>query len=150
MTVNPGGVPRHGGCDDTRPVRSALRPPPSTGAEGVMTLNDILTAMRVPGSSEARARQLAHMGYLEWLGALPGGANYAEAAVRALVVAAPLREDDPAVTEFCRLLEDSLNHPLVPLTLIPPRPGRRGGARGRRPGQGGAAPSAFGIHPRGI
>jgi hypothetical protein len=97
-----------------------------------MTLNDILTAMRVPNSSEARARQLAHMGYLEWLGALPGGANYAEAAVRALAAAAPLREDDPAVAEFCRLLENSLNRPLVPLTLIPPRPGRRGGARGRR------------------
>jgi len=97
-----------------------------------MTLNDILTAMSVPGCSDARARQLAHMGYVEWMGALPGAANYAEAAVRALAAAAPLREDDPAVAEFCRLLEDSLNRPLVPLTLIPPRPGRRGGARGRR------------------
>ena len=56
-----------------------------------MTLNDILTAMSVPGCSDARARQLAHMGYVEWLGALPGGANYPEAAVRALAAATPRR-----------------------------------------------------------
>ena len=97
-----------------------------------MILNDILNAMRVPGSSDTRARQLAHMGYVEWLGALPGGANYPEVVLRALPAAAPLREKDPAVAEFCRLLETSVNRPLAPLTLIPPRPGRRGGARGRR------------------
>jgi len=97
-----------------------------------MILNDILNAMRVPGCSDARARQLAHMGYVEWLGALPGTANYPETVVRALGAAAPLRDDEPSVAEFCRLLENSLNRPLEPLTLIPPRPGRRGGTRGRR------------------
>lgn len=132
MIFNPGGVPRQGACDDRDLRLTSAAPSPFTGAEGAMILEDILNAMRSHGCSEARARQLAHMGYMEWLGALPGAANYPEAAVRALAAAAPVRDVDPAVAEFCRLLETSVNRPLAPLTLIPPRPGRRGGARGRR------------------
>lgn len=79
-----------------------------------------------------RAAQLGQMGFMQWLGALPGGCNFAEQARRAHVRAAPFRHVSPAVAVFCDLLLAALQMPPRPLDLPWPRPQRRGGARARR------------------
>lgn len=79
-----------------------------------------------------RAQELGQLGYMQWLGALPGRADYLAEAARAHAFAAPFRCGSSAVAVFCDLLERSIQHPLSPLPLsLPPRQ-RRGGARARR------------------
>jgi hypothetical protein len=77
------------------------------------------------------ARQAAQLGYMQWLGSLPGHADYRHATRYALTKAKPFCES-PAVAEFCKLLQESLDNPLQPLALCLPRRKRRGGADGRR------------------
>ncbi|MCE0504987.1 hypothetical protein LR948_06465 [Roseivivax sp. GX 12232] len=79
-----------------------------------------------------RAEEMAQLGYLQWLGALPGDAGYRQEALRARAVALPLAASSPAVARFCRLLSESLVTPLAPLALSVPKRVRRGGAKARR------------------
>jgi hypothetical protein len=97
-----------------------------------MSIERTLTQLKARNLSPERARELGCMGYLQWLGALPGEACYETETVRALLRARSLAGAHPAVAVFCELLADSLQQPLRPLSLTLPRPQRRGGARQRR------------------
>lgn len=79
-----------------------------------------------------RARELGHLGYIQWLGSLSGDDNYHRAAGRAHAMAAPFRRGSPAVAVFCELLAASTRMPPAPPTVEIPPPARRGGARARR------------------
>lgn len=91
-----------------------------------------LTQLQGRVETPERAREMAHMGYMQWLAGLPGAASYADEAWRAYRMAVPLAKTDPAVGVFCELLLHSLTAPLSPLSLHLPPPRRRGGARRRR------------------
>jgi hypothetical protein len=78
------------------------------------------------------ARQMAQLGYMQWIAGVPGDADYRLAARAAYRKAWPFAAHSPAVAEFCALLKRSLDAPLEPLPLsLPPRH-RRGGALARR------------------
>ena len=79
-----------------------------------------------------RARALGQMGFMQWLGALPGDASYLVAASQAYERAAPFRHNSPAVSVFCDLLLASSEPPYRPLDLQVLPPARKGGARARR------------------
>jgi hypothetical protein len=97
-----------------------------------MLLDHTILQLRTTGLAPERARALGHMGYLQWLGGLPGEASYQAEAMHAYTRAAPYLRDAPALRVFCELLVDSTRIPLRPLTLILPPKERRGGAKGRR------------------
>lgn len=97
-----------------------------------MIIERTLNGLQVNPDSPERARELGQLGYMQWLGALPGSAAYEVEAVKAYLVAMDFIETDPAVAEFCALLRASLRQPLKPLDLALPKPRRRGGARQRR------------------
>ncbi len=78
------------------------------------------------------ARRMGHLGYTQWLGALPGGASYPLEAHRAYELAHPFAQTSPAVAVFCELLLQSTETPFRALDLTLPRPARRGGAKARR------------------
>lgn len=80
---------------------------------------------------QARAQELGQLGYMQWLGGLPGDAEYRREAMRAYWAAAPFIRTSPAVAVFCDLLVASTRMPPAPLPLSLPRH-RRGGARARR------------------
>lgn len=78
------------------------------------------------------ARQMGQLGYMQRIAALPGDADYRQAARDAYDMAAPFMMHSPAVAEFGEFLLASLETPLAPLPLkMPPRQ-RRGGAHARR------------------
>ncbi|MEM8732430.1 MAG: hypothetical protein AAGF79_21175 [Pseudomonadota bacterium] len=78
------------------------------------------------------AEELGQLGYMQWLGGLPGQADYLQEARVALERARPFADCSPALDVFCRILEASMVMPPVALPLrLPPR-GRRGGAQARR------------------
>ncbi|MGX9354678.1 hypothetical protein ACS3SW_05810 [Roseobacteraceae bacterium S113] len=79
---------------------------------------------------QARAR--AHLGYMQWLGALPGEASFVAEARHAYATALPHAPGSPAIAQFCALLAAALAAPLEPLVLELPAQGRRGGAQARR------------------
>ena len=91
-----------------------------------------LLKIAVNPQTEGRARELGQMAYMQWLGNLPGSADYAREAERALGSTDDLAETEPAVAAFRALLRASLDRPLAPLDLALPEPKRRGGSRGRR------------------
>lgn len=97
-----------------------------------MLIARTLTQLQVRAGSPERAREIGQLGYMQWLGGLPGQACYLTEATRAYLAALPFRETDPAVAVFCDLLQASITAPLTPLDLALPRPRRRGGARDRR------------------
>lgn len=97
-----------------------------------MLIQQTILQLQVRADTPERARELGQLGYLQWLGALPGGANYELEAVRAYLYAQPFLKTDPAVAAFCDLLRDSVQYPLKPLDLALPKPRRRGGAQERR------------------
>ncbi|MBY6162095.1 hypothetical protein KUV73_14505 [Mameliella alba] len=97
-----------------------------------MTIEKVLTQLQAQTETPERARELASMAYMQWLGSLPGHSSYESQAVRAWLRAQPFVETDPAVAAFCALLRQSLQRPGQPLDLPLPRPQRRGGARQRR------------------
>lgn len=97
-----------------------------------MLLERTISQLNVGPMPADQAEALGHMGYLQWLGALPGGTNYTSAAKTAREAARPFKDTSPAVAVFCRLLSLSLAEPLKPLVLRAPVPQRRGGARARR------------------
>ena len=79
-----------------------------------------------------QAEKMGHLGYLQWLGALRGDANYVQEAMRAHELARPFIDTSPAIAVFCHLLVTSAATPPTPLALKLPPPTRRGGARARR------------------
>lgn len=79
-----------------------------------------------------RAQEMGQLGYVQWLGALPGHTSYRQQAEHALAKAAPFRDTSPAVAVFCDLLNQSLTFPPRALPLALPLKQRRGGARARR------------------
>jgi len=91
-----------------------------------------LTQLQGRADTPERARELGHMGYMQWLGGLPGEQSYAAQAMKAYAMAAEFIQTDPAVAVFCDLLLASMKAPLRPLELRLPKPQRRGGARERR------------------
>ncbi len=97
-----------------------------------MLIARTLTQLQVSPKSPERAKEMGQLGYMQWLGGLPGRACYETEATRAYLAAAPFKDTDPAVAVFCALLKTSLEKPLVPLDLSLPKPRRRGGAKERR------------------
>lgn len=97
-----------------------------------MSIERTLIQLQVNPSTPERARELGQLGYMQWLGGLAANSCYLTEAACAYMTAAPFRGSDPAVAEFCALLEASLDAPLQPLDLALPKPRRRGGARERR------------------
>jgi hypothetical protein len=97
-----------------------------------MTLERTLIQLMACPLESARARELGQMGYMQWLGGLPGEADYEAEAAAAYMLAVPFRDTDPAIAVFCDLLRDSLRRPLRPLALALPERRRRGGASERR------------------
>ncbi|WP_162497331.1 hypothetical protein [Roseovarius dicentrarchi] len=97
-----------------------------------MQIERTLYQLRIGLSSPQRARELGQLGYMQWLGGLPGHADYGAEARRAYRMAVDFAETDPAIAVFCELLAASVRHPLTPLDLALPKPARRGGARARR------------------
>ncbi|MGR3511129.1 MAG: hypothetical protein ACU0GG_00080 [Paracoccaceae bacterium] len=79
-----------------------------------------------------RAEEMGQLGYLQWLGALPGHANFADEACRALEMAQPFRRTSPAIEVFCVLLMAASAVSPAPLPLSYPGRGRRGGRQARR------------------
>ena len=96
-----------------------------------MLLDRTISQLDIGYLPRARALELGQLGYMQWLGALPGDADYRGAAMRAYEAASPFRRASPAVAVFCDLLVASTRMPPAPLPLSLPRH-RRGGARARR------------------
>ncbi|GAA4229817.1 hypothetical protein J4E08_03545 [Sagittula sp. NFXS13] len=97
-----------------------------------MLLERTISQLDIGPVHPGRATEMGRMGYLQWLGALPGHSGYAAEAQRALAMAQIFADGSPAVAVFCALLRQSLDTPLQPMTLAPPPRVRRGGARTRR------------------
>ncbi len=97
-----------------------------------MLVERTIRQLQLGRASTGRARELAQLGYMQWLGSLPGRADYEAEAQRAYLLASRVSHTAPAVAEFCRIVQRSLRHPLKPLDLALPQPRRRGGARQRR------------------
>ena len=99
-----------------------------------MLIERTLTQLQVDPGSKERTEELGQLGYMQWLGGLPGHASYEAEAVKAYLMAMDFADTDPAVRVFCALIRESLQKPLVPLAIALPKPKRRGGARERRRG----------------
>ena len=97
-----------------------------------MNIERTLMQLQVMPETPERARELGQLGYMQWLGGLPGAKSYEAEARRALEMACPFAKTDMAVAAFCALVEQSLSAPLTPLYLALPKPRRRGGAQDRR------------------
>lgn len=97
----------------------------------MQTFRHLFSIAAAPQTAE-RARELGQLAYMQWLGNLPGSANYPREAERALRSTDELTETEPAVEAFRTLLQASLNNPLAPLDLTLPKARRRGGSRARR------------------
>ncbi|TCP33390.1 hypothetical protein, partial [Rhodovulum marinum] len=113
--------------------RATLAPPaPCGGAGRSMMLEMVLIQMQARGESAERAREIGQLAFMQWLGALPGGCDYAAAARAALTRIATSPAPGPALATFRALLAASLDAPARPLDLRLPSPCRRGGTRARR------------------
>lgn len=91
-----------------------------------------ITQLKANRASTRRASELGQLGYMQWLGGLPAAADYISEAEQAYGLASRFMAENPPLAEFCKLLRQSIQHPLKPLDLALPRPRRRGGARSRR------------------
>lgn len=97
-----------------------------------MFLERTISQLDVGYLEPERASELGQMGYMQWLGWLPGSADYHHTARHALTVAAPFAAVSPAVAVFCDLVGASLDMPPKPLALKLPERRRRGGHKARR------------------
>lgn len=97
-----------------------------------MLLDRTISQLDIGPVPPDRALEMGRMGYMQWLGALPGRSDYMAQARRALVAAEPFAGGSPAVQVFCDLLTASMQMPPVPLPLSLPERRRRGGRRARR------------------
>ncbi len=97
-----------------------------------MLLERTIRQLDIGQVSPKRALELGQLGYLQWLGGVPGNAGYAAAAMAAHAEASRYRHNSPAVAVFCDLLITSARAPLAPMSLsLVPRQ-RRGGTASRR------------------
>ena len=78
------------------------------------------------------ALTLGRLGYMQWLGALPGDADYRRSALEAYGRAQPFASHSSAVAVFCDLLVASTGTPLRPLSLVSATRDRQGGPLVRR------------------
>lgn len=97
-----------------------------------MILERTLAQLDIGPVPPERALELGQLGYLQWLGSLPGHVSYPGEAMRAYAKAEPFIRCSPAVAVFCELLVTSTCQPLTPVTLTLTPRARRGGARARR------------------
>lgn len=97
-----------------------------------MLLERTLLQLDIGPVSAETATQLGQLGYLQWLGALPGSAGYRMEAMRAYTLAIPMARKSPAIAVFCDLLVASTRSPLEPLPLTLAIRQRRGGTLARR------------------
>ncbi|MEM1065048.1 MAG: hypothetical protein AAGJ74_06080 [Pseudomonadota bacterium] len=97
-----------------------------------MLLELTISQLDIGHVAPERARELGHLGYMQWLGGLPAVAHYPREALRAHATARPFACTSPAVAVFCDLLVTSLDAPLAPLCIRLPDRHRRGGAQARR------------------
>jgi len=97
-----------------------------------MLLNLTISQLDVGYVPPDRAEDMGHLGYMQWLGALPGDQPYLTEAMKAYQRAQPFARSSPAVAVFCALLVASTVAPLAPLDLRLPERTRRGGAAARR------------------
>ena len=97
-----------------------------------MLLERTITQLDIGAVPHLRAVELGQLGYLQWLRALPGHADYRKEALSAYAMAEPFARTSPAVAVFCDLLTASTRMPPVALELRLPKQRRRGGARARR------------------
>ncbi|MCE8441626.1 hypothetical protein [Rhodovulum sulfidophilum] len=97
-----------------------------------MHLHTTINGPIMAPESPERAREQGQLGYMQWLGSMPGNAPYKDEAIYACIAAMDLERSKPAVAVFCELIRASLSKPLRRLDLALPRPRRRGGAAVRR------------------
>lgn len=97
-----------------------------------MLLERTIAQLDIGPVSPQRAREMGQLGYMQWLGALPGASDYHAQAMAAYQTAAPFMRTSPAVAVFCELLVSSTRMPPEPLPLAMPPRKRRGGAEARR------------------
>lgn len=97
-----------------------------------MLIERTISQLQVRADTPERAKELGQLGYIQWLGALPGSESYQAQAMLALAYGQPFIASDPAVAVFCEIIRRSLESPLNPLDLALPKPKRRGGAQVRR------------------
>jgi hypothetical protein len=97
-----------------------------------MLLDHTISQLDIGPVPPERAAELGRLGYMQWLGALPGHSDYRQEAMRAHAQALPYARRSPAVAAFCDLLVASTRMPPAPLPLSLPVRHRRGGARARR------------------
>lgn len=97
-----------------------------------MYLERTISQLDIGPIPPVRAAELGQLGYMQWLGCLPGHLHYPTEAKKALAMAEPFRRTSPAIAAFCDLLVMSMAGPSRPLPVSLPKPGRRGGADARR------------------
>ncbi len=97
-----------------------------------MLLERTISQLDIGQITQERALELGHLGYMQWLGALPPIANYRKEAIHAYGMALPFANNSPAIKVFCDLLMQSTQDPIAPLELKLPSRQRRGGALARR------------------
>ncbi|MBB95179.1 MAG: hypothetical protein CML68_11335 [Rhodobacteraceae bacterium] len=97
-----------------------------------MLLEHTISQLDIGQVPADQAEKMGQLGFIQWLGALPGHSPYPANARRALAMARPFSATSPAIAAFCRLLTQSLDMPPRPMALQMPPRGRKGGARARR------------------
>ncbi|MCV6593764.1 MAG: hypothetical protein OIF48_12480 [Silicimonas sp.] len=97
-----------------------------------MLLEHTISQLDIGHVPPEQAKELGHLGYIQWLGALPGTANYIREATRALELAQPFRWNSPAIAVFCDLLKASTRGAPRALDLQMRSRQRRGGSQARR------------------
>ncbi|MEM1277312.1 MAG: hypothetical protein AAGH74_12355 [Pseudomonadota bacterium] len=97
-----------------------------------MLLERTISQLDIGETTQERALEMGHLGYMQWLGAQPAMSNYRKEAMRAHAKALPFAGSSPAIAVFCDLLITSVHLPSVPLALKLPDRQRRGGSRARR------------------
>ncbi|MEM0937157.1 MAG: hypothetical protein AAGJ91_14800 [Pseudomonadota bacterium] len=96
-----------------------------------MHLKHLIEKLRHAPNDPDRARELAQLAFMEWLGALPGDASFPVAAMTTFDGMRRAAEQSEATAEFRALLAEAVRVSPMPLAL-PLRPSRRGGRRARR------------------
>lgn len=97
-----------------------------------MLIERTITMLQAQSDCHKRAEELGTLGYMQWLAGLAMHASYPHEVSRALSMAEPFKDTDPAIAAFCALLRASSQGPLAKLDLKIPERKRRGGARARR------------------
>ena len=95
-------------------------------------LDEIVARLVAAPDAPGRAREIAHLAFMEWLGSLPGGASFPLAALQAFERTRRVAPRSRAARLFRELLVEASIVPPRPLGLALPRPSRRGGPRTRR------------------